>query len=174
MVPSQSTEVQVFVGGLDLVKAPHLLGITASRFIEGVNLRKGNIAPFLAPLLVEKATDSYMYHYNNEYHYYPTHRSNILHNRVWYWTSVLSNGKVYPDGSEWALGIDQPLDVPLATMENQTDKLSGSITYVYTYFDPVSLSESPPSKPSNTLDFIDVDEGKQARVTNLTSNLDGL
>ncbi len=174
MVKSQSTEVQVFVGGLDLVKAPHLLAPTASRFLEGVNLRKGNIAPFLAPLLVEKATDSYMYYYRNQYYYYPTHRSNILHNRVWYWTSVLASGKVYPDGTEMPLGINPPVDTPLAVIESDVDKLSGSINYVYTYFDPVSLSESPPSKPSNTLDFIAADEGKRAKVTNLTPSPDGL
>ncbi len=172
MAETQTTEVQVFAGGLNLVNAPHLLQKSESRYLQGVNTRRGNLAPFAQFEVEEDAPDSYAYYFNGQFNYYPTHRSNVLFSRHWYYSSVLGLGVTYTDGTSRALGIAPPQDTPIAVIENAVDGLRGNINYVYTYYDTKSGSESPPSKPSNTLDFIGVDDGKQAKITGMTSHPD--
>ncbi len=170
---SKSTEVQVFAGGLNLVPAGHLLGPNESRYLAGVDLRKGNLFPFLAPLFIEEAQGDYMYHFNDMYNYYNLYRSNVLYNRIWYWTSVTGAGKVYPDGTEADMGIDQPIGQPVTAIQASAQGITGSISYVYTYYDPQSGAESPPSKPSITLDLLGVDADKAIAVSNLNASPDG-
>ena len=173
MGASKSTEVQLFAGGLNLVPASHLLGQAESRYLVGVDLRKGNVFPFPDALYVEEAEGDFMYHYNEQYNYYNLYRSNVLYNRNWYWTSISGAGKMYPDGTEAPLGIDQPIGQPITAIQASATGITGSISYVYTYYDPKSGAESPPSKPSITLDLIGIDADKAIDITNINVSPDG-
>jgi len=173
MGASKSTEIQLFSGGVNLVPAPHLLAPTDSRALSGVNIRKGNLSPFLGPLFIENATGDYAYYFKDMFRYYDLYRSNVLFNRVWYWTSALGSGKMYSDGTELPLGIDQPTTTPIVQSQSATKGITGIMTYVYTYYDPKSGSESPPSKPSNTIELLGVDANKAVEVSNLEPSPDG-
>jgi len=173
MGTSKSTEIQVFAGGLNLVPASHLLESGESRYLAGVDLRKGNLFPFLAPLFIEQASGDYMYYFNNQYNYYELYRSNILYNRIWYWTSVTAAGKKYYDGTEAPLGIAAPIGTLLTSSQSTAQGITGSISYVYTYYDPKSGAESPPSKPSITLDLLGLDADKAVDIRNIIPSPDG-
>ena len=173
MGQSRSTEIQLFAGGISLVPANHLLQPSQSRFLAGANIRKGNLHPFLAPLFIEEATGNYMYYFDNEFNYYDLFRSNVLFNRIWYWTSIAGAGKKYWDGTEASLGIEPPITPPTITAQTSIKGLEGSISYVYTYYDTKSGAQSPPSRPSNTLDLIGVDAGQAIEVRNMDVSPDG-
>ena len=53
MGTSKVSETQIFAGGLNLVPSSHLLGEHESRYLAGVNVRRGNLFPFKSPLTVE-------------------------------------------------------------------------------------------------------------------------
>ena len=173
MGKSQATENQIFSGGVNLVPAAHLLPPTDSRLLDGINVRKGPLQPFQKSLLVKEASNSFGYFYNDEFHFYPLFRSNVLYNKVWYWSSVAECGKMYEDGTIHTLGISPPTGQLVATAQTHANGLSGSINYVYTYFDRASGSESPPSKPSNTLDLFGADAKKAVQLSNITPSVDG-
>jgi len=173
MGASQASEVQVFASGLNLVPSAHLLEPGESRYMAGINIRKGNLYPFLAPLFIEPAKGNFMYHFDGKYNYYDMYRSNVLYNRIWYWTSALEAGKQYQDGTVAKLGIDQPIGIPLTSIQASALGITGSISYVYTYYDPKSGAESPPSRPSITLDLLGVDSDKAIEITNINPSPDG-
>jgi len=173
MGASKFTEVQVFNGGLSLVLDKHLIQPTESRKLSGANIRRGILSPFLASLFIETTSDSYMYYFDAKFEFYPTFRSNVLFNRTWYWSDVLGTGKLYYDGTQRDLGIAPPIGQLVANSQASLTGLTGSINYVYTYYDPKSGSESPPSKPSNTLDLIGPDENRAPQLSGFTPSPDG-
>ena len=171
MGASQTTELQVFGGGVILQPAPHLLQPDQERYLANANLRKGNLATLPAPLFVEEGSGSYAFYFAQAWHYYDSYRSNVLYNGVWYWSSRFDSGKMYSDGTELPLGIEPPQNrlTTSATAPSEGDGISGKINYVYTYYDPISGSESPPSKPS-----LELEVDKQAiSITGIASSPEG-
>ena len=174
MGASQSTEIQIFNGGINLIPAAHLLNPTESRVLSGANVRKGNMSPFSRSSFVEAAQGEFSYYYGEKFHYYDAYRSNVLYNRVWYWTSQFSAGKQYADGTVKPLGIPAPLGRMVAVSQSDPDGgLTGAINYVYTYYDTKTGSESPPSLPSNTLDLVGTEADKAVQLSNITESPDG-
>ncbi len=175
MGASKGTELQIFAGGLNLMPASHLIKQEEARVFANVNARKLNLSPLLASLFVEQADDYFVFYYQNTYQYYGKYRSNVLYNSMWFWSEIGAMGKQYSDGTKLPLGIAPPinrLDVA-ATAATEGDGLAGNINYVYTYYDPASGSESPPSPPSITLDLTGVNAGQAIDVTNIEPSLDG-
>ena len=175
MGASQSTELQIFFGGLNLMPASHLIKQEEARAMAEANLRKGNLAPFLVPLFKESASDNFVFYFDAEFHYYSAFRSNVLYNKVWYWTDIFGAGKEYEDGTQLPLGIAPPIGRPTisSTPPTEGEGLTGHINYVYTYYDPVSGSESPPSPPSLTLDLLGINASQAVIVEDYDISPDG-
>ncbi len=175
MGASKTSELQIFSSGMDVVKASHLIDRTESRLLTNVDTRRGTLNPFFQPEYLEETTGDYMYYYNGEYHYYNSFRSNVLYNKVWYWSDVHNSGKMYQDGSELPLGIAAPTN-RLAISESAPSAgpgLTGRINYVYTYYDPASGSESPPSRPSNELVLLGTSANQAITIANIEPSPDG-
>ena len=175
MGQSQVNELQVFSGGLNIQPASHLIKQEEARYMANANLRKRNLSPFLTPLFVEEATDHFAYNYKGNFNYYGLYRSNVLYSGIWYWTSILQAGKMYKDGTELPLGIAPPVGRPTIIAEAPTEGegLKGNINYVYTYYDPDSGSESPPSPPSATLDLTGINADQAIVVDGMTISPNG-
>jgi len=172
MSKSQSTELQVFNGGLHLQPVRHLINNVEARYLANVNTRKANLTPFNEPKIIQDAEDLFGYFYEEEHRFYGAWRSNALYNGVWYWTDGINAGKMYKDGSEYPLGIAPPttrLTVELKTPVD-VDGLFGEIHYVYTYYDPQSGSESPPSPPSLLL----MADGNAVQISDIVPSPEGL
>ncbi len=152
MGQSQTTEIQVFKG-LHIKPAPHLVSPSAARFLSNVSIRSGNLKPIRSPKYIEGAPMPYAYYFRNRMYYFPSWRSNVEWNGVWYWSDAFGQGKVLSDGTELPLGIAPPVAAPTLTagVPGDGDGLTGNFNYLYTYFDPVTGSESPPSPPSSTI-----------------------
>ena len=176
MAKSISTEIQVFAGGLNLAPASHLIKQEEARVSANTNLRRQNLSTLLAPLFVAPALNSFAYYFTSAFKYYSRFRSNVLYNNIWYWTESGYAGKMYSSGEEVPLGIIPPIGRPSVASQAATsgDGLEGNINYVYTYYDPRSGSESPPSKPSVTLDLTGANKGQAIAVTDLIPSPDGL
>ena len=173
---SQATELQIFAGGLNLMPASHLIAQTESLILANTDVRKLNLTPVMTPLLQEAASDNFVYHFNNSFVYYDKFRSNQLYNNVWYWSDVANTGKVYPSGATANLGIAPPptrLAISSQDPSGGAEGLEGSIKYVYTYYDPLTGSESPPSPPSITLDLIGSEAGKAIAISDIVISSEG-
>ena len=175
MGASKGTELQIFAGGLNLMPASHLIKQEESRVFANTNARKLNLSPLLASLFVEQADDHFVFFFQNTYEYYAKYRSNVLYNDVWYWSEIGALGKKYSDGTDLPLGIAPPIDRLTISETTPTvgDGLTGNINYVYTYYDPESGSESPPSPPSVTLDLTGINAGKSILIDDIVPSPDG-
>lgn len=177
MSVSQSTELQIFNGGLVLERAAHLVGKDSARYLANTNIRRGNLTPFQTHEHKEDTELRFMFFFDKRWHYYDEYRSNVVYNNVWYWTSAKDMGKVYEDGRELPLGIAPPADRLVATIAADPGDgigLVGRYTYVYTYYDPISTSESPPSQQSNEVYIEDPDLPLPIDVTGFIDSPDGL
>lgn len=173
---SQTTELQVFAGGLNLQAAPHLIKREEARYLSNANIRNLNLAPLLSPLFVQEASDNFMFYFNDNWHYFPLWRNNVLYNGKWYWTDGRTPGKMDDEGNVLPLGIAPPTDRPtIAPTAPSADSegLTGNIQYVYTYYDVTSGSESPPSPPSITLDLVGADANQAVAISALIPSVDG-
>ena len=172
---AQATELQIFAGGINAVPASHLIKQEEAIVSANTNLRKLNLSPLLSSLFYEEATDNYTYHFNGEFRYFDKFRSNILYNEVWYWSDIANTGKQYEDGRAMRLGIAPPSTRLTITSQAPSagDGLTGNINYVYTYYDPLSGSESPPSPPSITLDLLGAEAGKAIVISDIIPSPEG-
>jgi len=153
MAASRNSELQVFSGGLNLRPANHLALPTEQRRAVNLDLRAMNMKPFRESEFIEFAQHSYMFYFRDIFNYYSSWRSNVEWNGTWYWSEEGATGKTLKDGTELPLGITAPstrLEGVEAT-PTSGEGLTGDYQYVYTYFDPKTLAESPPSPPSNTV-----------------------
>jgi len=175
MGASKGTELQIFAGGLNLMPASHLIKQEEARVFANVNARKLNLSPFLSSLFVEQATNHFVFFYQNNYKYFGKYRSNVLYNNMWFWSERGALGKQYTDGTELPLGIAPPINRLSISEQAPTegDGLIGNINYVYTYYDPASGSESPPSPPSITLDLTGLNAGKAIAISNIEPSTEG-
>ena len=175
MGTSQITELQVFAGGLNLQPASHLIQQHEARNLANANTRKVNLSPFLAPIMYQIATNNFVYNFKDKFKFYPLFRSNVLYNKVWYWSDQLNSGKVYEDGTELPLGIAPPINRLSVSAQAPTvgEGLTGNINYLYTYYDPISGSESPPSPPSITLDLTGNFSNQAIAIAGIVPSPDG-
>jgi len=150
MGQSQNTELQVFSGGLNLRVEPHLIQPTEARRLSNVDIRSFALKPFREPEFVQLTTQPFMFFFANKFWFYDRWRSNITWNNVWYWSDSGNLGKTFPDGTSKPLGIAPPVTRPTVaeTTPSEGDGLTGTYNYVYTYYEPNTGAESPPSPPS--------------------------
>jgi len=175
MGQSKGTELQIFAGGLNLMPASHLIKQEESRVFANANARKLNLSPLLSSLFVELADNHFVFFYQSAYKYFGKFRSNVLYNDIWYWSERGAVGKQYSDGTDFPLGIAPPVHRLTVTEQTVTegDGLAGNINYVYTYYDPESGSESPPSPPSRTIDLTGLNAGKAILITDIVPSSQG-
>ena len=170
MTQGQNTELQLFNGGLHTRPKSHLIELNEARSIINVDLRSRTLSPYRTAELLTQAAQPYFYFFRNQFYFFALRRSNVLWNRVWYWSDGSDTGKMLEDGTELPLGISPPttrLDIS-EEVPTSGDGLTGNINYVYTYYDPLTGAESPPSPPSITLDVDD----KAIEVTGFESSTD--
>jgi len=146
MQPLRLSELIEFSGGINTVKAPYLLNLNESRHLENSNVSKGALTSISAPLFDRVTKFPYFFYYANKVYLYGSWRSNVIWDNKWYWSDGSKVGKVYPDGTEYELGIEEPYKaLQYSTIDNEDSPLFNDYKYTYTYYDNNHGVESAPA-----------------------------
>jgi len=177
MAQLKNTEIQIFAGGLKLKPVAHLINKEDARYASNLDLRKGNLTPLPIPLFHESAEEEYFYYFDDKFFYFSQWRSNLLYNNVWYSADIRGTYKRKEgDLEESPLGINPPT-VPLIlgtpTPPIEGDGLTGYINYVYTYYDPDTGSESPPSPPTVSVNLTEAEAGQAIPIGGIVPSPQG-
>jgi len=144
---STNTEVIDFTGGMNTVKARHLISPTESLALVNVDIRNGSLRSMPELSRVSIALASHFVEFRDRPYFYEGFRTNAFMADNMYWANGKDTGKVLWDGRAMALGIDTPsVPLTLASVGNSPNGThSGDFKYTYTFYSTETGVESAPA-----------------------------
>jgi len=144
---SNPTEVIDFTGGMNTVKAKHLIAPTEARAIVNVDIRNGSLLSMPEAKRLFLAMGSHFVEFRDRPYYYQSFRTNATMNNNLYWADGTLTGKILWDGRELPLGMPTPsteLDLTLANSAGAGTH-TGDFKYTYTFYSTDTGVESAPA-----------------------------
>ena len=153
-----NTEVVDFTGGMNTVKAKHLIHPSESIGLVNVDIRDGSLRSMPDLSRVSIAAGSYFVEFRDRPYFYDSFRSNAFMADNMYWADGKDTGKVLKDGRVLDLGIATP-SAPLNISNAGTGGThTGDFKYTYTFYSTTTGVESAPAPlpPYLTVDQADI------------------
>lgn len=137
-----------FSGGLLTRVAPSLISSEFAVEHMNANLSRGPLQPVGLPGVLGEDIGSYAAWYNNAWKQWSVPTSWVEYRQNLYFVNADGAKKLLKTGEEYSLGITKPSVTPSVTV-NGAGPLTGTFTYVYTYYNTKDGTESNPCMPSN-------------------------
>lgn len=144
---STNTEVIDFTGGMNTVRAKHLIHRSEARALINVDIRNGSLLSMPQLKHVFPALGSHFVEFRDRPYYYDSFRTNAFMDNNMYWANGKETGKVLWDGRELPLGIPTPtIPLTLTSVGNTPDGTHvGDFKYTYTFYSTDTGVESAPA-----------------------------
>jgi hypothetical protein len=144
--------LQDFSGGLNTRVAPSLLQPNQAQVYQNIDHQSGSLRPIKGHTIDTNGVDKYFtwYNYKNEYVSSTTEASFVEFKDTMYYTQLNSYPVSYDGTNTYRLGIVAPSTI-VSPARNTAGNLSGTYTYVYTYYNSVTGIESQPCPISSNV-----------------------
>jgi len=144
---STNTEVVDFTGGMNTVKARHLINSSEALALINVDIRNGSLLSMPQLKRVLPSLGSHFVEFRDRPYYYDSFRTNTFMDNNMYWADGVDTGKVLWDGRELPLGIPTPTtELALSSVGNTPAGTHvGDFKYTYTFYSTDTGVESAPA-----------------------------
>ena len=139
-------KLQVFNGGKNTRLAPHLIGINEGITYSNIDIESGPLKPVKKRSSIALAIDKYAHYFiaKDEWVSSVINRDYVEYQEKLYWTEDNSIPQIYDGTNTYNLGIAQPITLPTLAI-GAAGVLTGTYTYLYTYYSSATGVESGPS-----------------------------
>jgi len=144
---STNSEVVDFTGGMNTVKAKHLIAPIEARALINVDIRNGSLLSMPQLKRVLPALGTHFVEFRDRPYYYDSFRTNAFMDNNMYWADGKDTGKVLWDGRRLPLGIPTPVtELALSSAGNSPAGTHvGDFKYTYTFYSTDTGVESAPA-----------------------------
>ena len=144
---STNSEVVDFTGGMNTVKAKHLIAPSEAQGLVNVDIRNGSLLSMPQLKRVFPALGTHFVEFRDRPYYYDSFRTNAFMDNNMYWADGKDTGKVLWDGRRLPLGLPTPATaLTLSSAGNTPDGTHvGDFKYTYTFYSTDTGVESAPA-----------------------------
>lgn len=143
-------QISTFNGGLNTRMEPHLLALNEAVEYSDIDSSTGVLKPVNKNTNIGEAVDPYFWYFNSAWLSSATAREYVEYKDKLYWTEASASAKVYDGTNTYQLGITKPASAP-SVATGAAGVLTGTYTYVVTFYDDSTGVESQPSVASSSV-----------------------